>query len=351
MIGLLLGLWSMAAWGEIPLELPPEEPAAAWSRPASLADLVVGEAGACPWVRMSTVRNRWHIEVCDAAGEHREATIGRPTSAPEREAAILLAQSLLRPAGVALPGIPAAPPVEPVSRPMVPVEPPPEEPGPPLQPAGVRPTPEAERGDIDESEVVDLAARDRPFARRVLAEDPDEGFSTDLDGALTADATWSPWWALLGVGRVWDAVDPALGVRGRVGVRLPGAWRAGLEVQAGPARTVVHDDALSLHQASTSLGIWTPLLGESEAWLGGRLGLGVVRARYDGVDLPVLRAPLVESSVGLPIAQGRGWSVIAEAGGGVHLRGLELQWADGRRQALTVWQAEIALGVRVGRLQ
>ena len=56
-------------------------------------------------------------------------------------------------------------------------------------------------------------------------------------------------------------------------------------------------------------------------------------------------------SVGLPIAQGRGWSVIAEAGGGVHLRGLELQWADGRRQALTVWQAEIALGVRVGRLQ
>ena len=350
MIGLLLGLWSTVAWAEIPLDLPDDEPAAAWSRPASLADLVVGEAGACPWVRMSTVRNRWHIEVCDAAEERREATIGRPTSAPEREAAILLAQSLLRPAGVALPGIPEAAPPPPVTRPVEVTEAPPEEAGPPLQPAGVRPTPEAERGEVDESELVDLSNRGRPFARRVLAEDPDEGFSSELDAA-PPDATWSPWWALLGVGRVWDAVDPALGVRGRVGVRLPGAWRVGLEAQTGPARSVVHDDALTLHQTTTSLGIWTPLLGESEAWVGGRLGLGVVRARYDEVELPQLHAPVLEGSVGLPVAQGAGWSFIAEAGAGVHLRGLELQWADGRRQPLTVWQAEIALGVRVGQLR
>ena len=365
-LALGLGLSSGAAVAAVPLELPPGEEVASWGRAAELAGLSLGAAGACPWVRMGPTATGWRIEVCDVEGQQRDATIGRPRSLPEREAAVLLAQSLLRPAGVALPGIrPAVPPppeadegseaasegASTASRPRrssTPAEAVVEE-------STLPPPPEPTAEEVAAEGVVDLTRRRR---RR---RDPTElDIDTDDDappggvlepGALDAEPSgWAAWWTVLGVGRVWEGTEPDLGARLRLGLGLPSGWRVGLDAQTGPARTLLLDESLALRQQSFALGAWTPGLGPTRSYLSGRLGIGFMRPVYDNLDLRRVSAPVIEVSGGLPFATAEEWAVVVELGGSAHLRGLELRWPDGRTETLPVWQAELALGLRVGRV-
>ncbi len=91
-------LWLIAAASAtVPVELPPEQPAAAWAELLRAADMAPGPAAGFPAVHIEAGTRGWTLLVRDSSGAEHRVTVSPPTDEATREDLVWLAASLLRP--------------------------------------------------------------------------------------------------------------------------------------------------------------------------------------------------------------------------------------------------------------
>ncbi len=363
-------LWLIAAASAtVPVELPPEQPAAAWAELLRAADMAPGPAAGFPAVHIEAGTRTWTLLVRDSSGAEHRVTVSPPTDEATREDLVWLAASLLRPVvppdGLASaqpepeppqpeppqpePPTPSPEPPAPSTEPRVPS---PEPPAPSPEPTA--PSPEPPAPSPEPTETTKTTETTEPTETTETTEprvpSPEPPLPVPESTATAPESAPRPHPTLFLAARIGAAgrpsIAPTLASGASIGLRSHRDWRLAATAQIGPSGvTLVHDQRIAVSSWELGLALDSPRLLALGPRLGVQGGASQRGFEAEGERLQQGWVPTAALALTQPVLLTEHWSLEPRLAVARDLRITTYELPDGIQQDHPTWAFQGGLGL------